>query len=71
MIQHKLELLDLLDDIISELDVQGMEAVTFKDIIDYVYRNRKDVQTEDSITKLLLTRYLSELKEYKNETNEI
>ena len=69
MSRKKLYLLDLLDDIFAELDEQGMSAVTFKDIIDYVYRHRKDKQTEDDVTRLLLTNYLKELKATKNEVS--
>lgn len=69
MIRKKLDLIDILDDIFAELDEQDMSEVTFKDIIDYIYRHRKDKQTEDDVTKLLLKKYLKELKESKNEVN--
>ena len=67
MRELKLEILDLLDDIFYELAAQEMD-VSFKDVVDYLYRNRKDLQTDDSITKLMLKQYLAELKSTADES---
>jgi hypothetical protein len=58
----KLQILELLDDIFYELDLTGMSDVTFKDVIDYIYKNNKVGSCPDNVTKELLKRYLNSVK---------
>lgn len=60
--QAKKEILEKLSDIFDSLDEQELHGVTFKDIIDFLYRNRKTYPCEDITTLVLLENYIVNLK---------
>lgn len=63
MNRHKQDILVLLEKIFLKLESQDLPGVTFKDVVDFVYRNRKSIITEDETSVILLTKYFKSLND--------